>query len=565
MKRFFPIVISLIALGAYAQDGAETCVPVDSSMISRISQDIRFLASPDLEGRAPASNGSELAVNFIIERLDAMGIRPAGDYGDWQQRFTLPKPVDVSESSHLLFSDFNPKLGKAFFATEYSNNGELKMRTRFIGNGIHAPELDYSDYSWRRKRLKKRIAVIDLSYPDAPSPYIPIIEHIDIKERVQEAIEHGAKGVILMNPSLMGPEPAHEYDALDSLGVPVAFLRNPKMTKKLKRWWGKKVSLKIEQSPASTMGENIIGFIDNSAPYTIILSANYDGMGKGNRASNAPGSTQIHPSADHNASGVLMVLELARKLVNSKDYKQFNYQFVFFTGTYPERYGVQHFAEKIIESGLEYAFHINFDAVGRMGDGRQLLIEGTGSSDFLIYFQKDMACNNIMPMVTPTNSKAAAHTDLYQSKIPGLRATTNRHQDSYKPTDDASRIQINGMMDIASLMLTYLKYLPEGEHVVYDESFEGAPNTDNDHLRINPGIVVDYSHTGKGIKVQLAKPDMPAFKGGLHTGDIITHIDGYEIKHIYHYMDYFTFLKPGSRIVFRYLRDGRVGNAIIDL
>ncbi|MCH8545754.1 MAG: M28 family peptidase [Cryomorphaceae bacterium] len=565
MKRFFPIVISFFAIGAFAQDGAETCVPLDSSMIFRFSEDIRFLASPDLEGRAPGSNGAELTANYIIEKLDALGIRPYGDYGDWHQRFTMPKPVEVSETSHLKFGDFNPKLGKAFFATEFSNNETLKMRTRFIGNGIHAPELDHSDYNWRRKRLKKRIAVIDLSYPDAPSPYIPIVEYINVRDRVQKAIEHGAKGVILMNPSLMGPEPAKEYDELDTLGVPVAFLRNPKMTKKLKRWWGKKVSLKIEQSTSSTMGENIIGFIDNSAPYTIILSANYDGLGKGNRASNAPGNKQIHPSADHNASGVLMVLELAKKLANSKDYKQFNYQFVFFTGTYPERYGSKFFAEKTIDSGLEYAFQINFDAVGRMGDGRQLLIEGTGSSDFLHYFQKDMSCNGIIPTATPTTSKAGAHTDLYQSKIPGIRVTTKLHQDSYKPSDDASRIQINGMMDIASLMLTYLKYLPEGEHVVYDESFEGAPKTDNDHLRIKPGIVVDYSHVGKGIKVQLTKPDMPAFKGGLHAGDIITHIDGYEIQNKYHYMDYITFLKPGSRVVFRYQRDGRPGNAIIDL
>lgn len=565
--RIVSFLVLLCTITLHAQDGAETCVPEDSSSIPRFSEGIRQLASPDNAGRAPGSGGAELAVNFLIDYLDNLGVQPDGDNGDWRQRFVLPRPVVVNDAAtSLTFGKFNPKLGKAVFATEHSNNGELNMRTRFVKHGIEAPKNDNNDYSWRKRRLKRRIAVIDLGYPNAPNPYTPLAEHINVRDRVQRAVDYGAKGVILLNPSLMGPEPDKEYDFIDTIGVPVMFLRNPKMTRKLKRWWGKKVEMSVQQSERIMEGENILGFVDNSAPYTIVLSANYDGLGRGNRASNAPGNTDVHPSADHNASGVLMVLEMLRKLKSDPAFKMFNYQVVFFTGTYPERYGAKHFAQKVInEATREYAFHINFDAVGRMGDGKNLYIEGTGSSVFLNIFHKDLICSGIQAQVTPTNSRAWVHTDLYPAKIPGIRVTTGLHSNSYKPSDDPSRIQVNGMMGIASLMQTFLKYIPSDVVFEFDESFEGVPQRANDHMRANPGIVPDFDYREGGIKVQMTKPESPAFVAGLHAGDIITHIDGFALKDIYHYMDYITFLKPDTRVVFKYTRNGRPGNAIMDL
>src|SRR5262245_28763207 len=50
---------------------------------------VRFLADDLLEGRAPATRGSELAMRYIASSYERLGLEPAGDEGSWYQRFDL--------------------------------------------------------------------------------------------------------------------------------------------------------------------------------------------------------------------------------------------------------------------------------------------------------------------------------------------------------------------------------------------------------------------------------------------------------------------------------------------
>ena len=50
---------------------------------------VRFLADDLLEGRAPASRGSELALRYIAAQYERLGLVPAGDGGSWLQRFDI--------------------------------------------------------------------------------------------------------------------------------------------------------------------------------------------------------------------------------------------------------------------------------------------------------------------------------------------------------------------------------------------------------------------------------------------------------------------------------------------
>ena len=61
-------------------------------------------------------------------------------------------------------------------------------------------------------------------------------------------------------------------------------------------------------------GSNVIGYIDNGQPYTIVIGAHYDHLGDDGRGNSLDPNPKgkIHHGADDNASGTAGVLELAR-------------------------------------------------------------------------------------------------------------------------------------------------------------------------------------------------------------------------------------------------------------
>ena len=56
---------------------------------SALEAPIRFLSSDELEGRAVASRGDQLAMLYLQTQLESMGYQPAGSAGQWQQRFDV--------------------------------------------------------------------------------------------------------------------------------------------------------------------------------------------------------------------------------------------------------------------------------------------------------------------------------------------------------------------------------------------------------------------------------------------------------------------------------------------
>ncbi|MCC5918385.1 MAG: M28 family peptidase [Cryomorphaceae bacterium] len=560
----YPLLFAGISLSAQDGSAASYCVPVDTFGIKEISEHLRYLSGTDLKGREAGSGNEEVAGNYIIEQFDNLGLEPFGENGEWWQRFTFNGPVEVSPSSHLKMKKFEPRLGKVFYPTKYSNNGKIKMRTRYVRHGIEAPENDHNDFTGRRKRLKRRIAVIDLSYPGAPNPYHPMANYSDIKKRVETAISHGAKGVILVNPSLKGPEPANGYDKLDTLGVPVIMLRNPKMIPKLKKWWGKKVEIEIEQEERLLMTNNILGLIDNQASFTVIIAAHYDHIGQGHYLSQAPGIKQLHPGADGNSSGVVAALELARQLKNDPKAKRFNYLFLMLSASETGNYGAEKFVSSLSSFDREIAFAINLDMVGRLDDRRKLFIEGIGSfaeSDLLL---KDVDCFGIDITTNLEDGRPGDHSTLHTGKIPAIRFTTGMHEQYRTPRDEPGKIQIEGIAEVVAMVRTYLQFIDPFSQVVFNEEHSSA-NPPSQFQRANLGIIPNYDHRKPGLKILMVEPDGTAQKAGLMNGDIITTIDNYPIEDIFHFMDFMNVLKPHSKVSINYQRDGRTGRAVLTI
>ncbi|HOZ87234.1 MAG TPA: M28 family peptidase, partial [Bacteroidia bacterium] len=79
---------------------------------------------------------------------------------------------------------------------------------------------------------------------------------------------------------------------------------------------------------------NVVGFLDNQAPYTIVIGAHYDhlGLGHDHNSLDANPEGKIHNGADDNASGTAGVIELARYFSANKKTEPYNFLFICFSG-----------------------------------------------------------------------------------------------------------------------------------------------------------------------------------------------------------------------------------------
>lgn len=84
----------LLLLGAFGSACADDAATLAGALAkideSVLESHVRFLASDDLEGRAAGFPGNERAVEYIVERVKALGLQPAGTDG-FTQEFTFRK------------------------------------------------------------------------------------------------------------------------------------------------------------------------------------------------------------------------------------------------------------------------------------------------------------------------------------------------------------------------------------------------------------------------------------------------------------------------------------------
>ena len=79
---------------------------------------------------------------------------------------------------------------------------------------------------------------------------------------------------------------------------------------------------------------NVVGFLDNKKPFTVVIGAHFDhlGLGHDNNSLDANPKGKIHNGADDNASGTAGVMALAKYFSMNKIAEPFNFLFICFSG-----------------------------------------------------------------------------------------------------------------------------------------------------------------------------------------------------------------------------------------
>ena len=139
---------------------------------ANITDTVRTLASDQFQGRAPGTVGEERTIGYLIGRLQALGLEPAGTNGGWTQPVPLlhtalgsPTKLQFERASH---HNYQPLVqGTDIYVSTLQPNDVAKVAAAplvFVGYGVSAPERGWDDF--KGADLKGKVAVFLINDPD---------------------------------------------------------------------------------------------------------------------------------------------------------------------------------------------------------------------------------------------------------------------------------------------------------------------------------------------------------------------------------------------------------------
>ncbi|TDB69225.1 M20/M25/M40 family metallo-hydrolase [Arundinibacter roseus] len=215
---------------------------------------------------------------------------------------------------------------------------------------------------------------------------------------------------------------------------------------------------------------NVLGFLNNQAPYTIIIGAHFDHLGMGRQGSSkAPQPEgQIHNGADDNASGVAGLLELARYFTQNSRTEPFNFLFIAFGAEELGLQGSRYFVENPTLALENIHFMLNMDMIGRYNSERGVGIGGYGTSDAWPQVFKDVT-GDVKFFTDRAGSGGSDHGSFYAKKIPVLFFHTGGHDDYHTPTDDPEKLNAEAEAGILSLEIKLIENAMELPKLIFTE------------------------------------------------------------------------------------------------
>ncbi|MBP1634691.1 MAG: Bacterial leucyl aminopeptidase precursor [Acidobacteria bacterium] len=316
---------------------------------------------------------------------------------------------------------------------------------------------------------------------------------------------------------------------------------------------------------------NVIGYVPGArAEWTdqcVIVSAHYDHLGTGWPDVRKGDEGQVHPGADDNASGVSVMLELARAL-GAAEKPQRAIVFIAFSGEEAGLLGSRHYVEHPGRFPLRGTIGVvNLDTVGRLGP-RPLSILGTGTAlEWQHIFRGASFVTGVETLSVPRSPEASDDASFARAGVPAVQLFSGAHPDYHRPGDTADKVDVPGLAKAAAVAREAVVYLAErpqpltaatpapGAPVSGATPPGGAPPAGG--RRSSVGTVPDFAFAGPGVRVSGIVPGSPAEKAGLKEGDVLAAIDGRPIADLRAYSEALRVLAPGQTVRVVVVRNGK--------
>ncbi len=205
-RQYWFIAIAAIALTACEPSAIEKAAQKITA--ESLLAHVEVLASDELEGRAPATRGEDLTVEYLIGQLEAMGIEPGMDDGTYIQQVPLLGQQVDGDRAVMNIRHNGQVVERLDYRTEFmawpSNEAErVQLQNAelvYVGYGIQAPEFEWDDY--KDVDVEGKVLI----YKNSDPSYDPDIFEGDSRlyygrwsYKFEKAEEMGALGAIIIH------------------------------------------------------------------------------------------------------------------------------------------------------------------------------------------------------------------------------------------------------------------------------------------------------------------------------------------------------------------------------
>jgi Zn-dependent M28 family amino/carboxypeptidase len=343
------------ARDAPAIEGPEITAALNGIQGSQIKQHMTVLADDAMEGRAPGTQGYETALRYVETTLRSQGLAPAGEEGGFRQRVPLRNSVVVEDESSMTVQSAAGKktlaYGKDFLLGADALRDEVSIDNApvvFVGYGVSAPALGYDDYGAGADVKGKVVAYLS----GAPA-MLPSNERAYYSSGAVKEAEAGTRGAIGTLSFTSPDDPRFRWDvsvatgkqggyawvdaqgkpnrgdpalrgsaSLNHSGVEALFAGASRAPAEVFAAAAKstpqafdlatRVSIVTRSTRKDVESANVIARLEGSDPSLenehVVYVAHVDHFGRGV----AMNGDDIYNGAHDNASGVAIVLEVAR-------------------------------------------------------------------------------------------------------------------------------------------------------------------------------------------------------------------------------------------------------------